>query len=102
MDDLGYRTATVEDLMRSDGWAPIRRELGIRSFGVNAWSTAEIGGDLIPEHVELTHEELYVVIQGHATFTVDGSVLDAPARSSPLGIPRSCAVRWLPRTTRSF
>jgi tetratricopeptide (TPR) repeat protein len=79
MEETGYRTANVKDLTRTDGWAPIRRELGIRSFGTNAWTTANIGGELIVEHVELTQEELYVVIEGHATFTVDGRVIDGPA-----------------------
>lgn len=65
--------------MRADGWAPIRRHLGIRSFGTNAWTTAEPGGELIEQHVELSHEELYVVLEGHALFTVDGEEIDAPA-----------------------
>jgi tetratricopeptide (TPR) repeat protein len=36
---------------------------------------------VIGEHDEtqLRHEELYVVVEGHATFTVDGDEVDAPA-----------------------
>lgn len=74
----GFRTATIPELTRPDGWAPIRRALGIKSFGVNAWSAAEAGGQLVPEHDEERHEELYLVVTGHATFTVDGEEIDAP------------------------
>lgn len=77
----GFETARLADLERADGWAPIRKALGIRSFGINAWTSDEAGGTLIPEHDERPsgHEELYLVISGSATFTVDGEVLDAPA-----------------------
>jgi tetratricopeptide (TPR) repeat protein len=63
---------------------PVRRTLGIGAFGVNAYSAAAGGDRLIEEHDELgvaagRHEELYVVVAGHATFTVDGADHDAPA-----------------------
>ena len=62
---------------------PVRRTLGIGAFGVNGYS-AGAGDQLIEDHDELGaaaghHEELYVVISGHATFTVDGTEHDAPA-----------------------
>jgi tetratricopeptide (TPR) repeat protein len=65
-------------------WHPVRRTLGIGAFGVNAYSAAVPGDALIEEHDELgpgagRHEELYVVIRGHARFTVDGEPVDAPA-----------------------
>lgn len=64
-------------------WLPVRRELGITGFGVNAYS-ADRGGRLIEEHDESgggagRHEELYVVLRGHATFNVDGTEIDAPS-----------------------
>jgi tetratricopeptide (TPR) repeat protein len=61
-------------------WLGIRQHFDIRSFGVNAWSSAS-GVQVINEHDEVPtgHEELYVVIEGRATFTVDGEELDAPA-----------------------
>ena len=76
-----YRTATLSDLQRSDGWAPIRLELGIQSLGINAWTAVEAGTAVIGEHDEVPseHEEVYVVTAGHATFTVDGVEIDAPA-----------------------
>jgi hypothetical protein len=64
-------------------WRPVRRALGITGFGINAYS-ADAGQRLIEEHDETGggaggHEELYVVVSGHATFTVDGEDIDAPA-----------------------
>lgn len=64
-------------------WFPIRQHFGVRAFGVNAWGGDE-GQELIGEHDELgpsaqQHEELYVVLSGHATFTVDGDEVDVPA-----------------------
>lgn len=68
----------------SIGWAPIRRHLDVGSFGINAWTATEAGKDVIGEHDEVgpgahRHEELYFVVKGRATFTVDGETIDAPA-----------------------
>ena len=65
-------------------WAPIRRHLDVGSFGINAWTAAEAGTNVIGEHDEVgpraqRHEELYFVVKGRATFTVDGETIDAPA-----------------------
>jgi hypothetical protein len=75
-----HAVTRIDELMRDDGWAPIRRELGVTSFGINAWSSRDEGGAIIPDHDEKPtgHEELYVVIAGHATFTVDGEQIDGP------------------------
>jgi len=75
-----YETARLDDLRRDDGWAPIRLALGVQAFGVNAWTGRAAGDELIPEHDEVPtgHEELYVVVAGHATFTVAGDQVDAP------------------------
>ncbi|MGH2933746.1 MAG: TPR end-of-group domain-containing protein [Gaiellaceae bacterium] len=59
-------------------WKPVRRPLGITAFGINAYTAANAGDDVVEDHTEQTHEEAYVVIRGHATFTVDGEVIDAP------------------------
>ncbi|MGE5272514.1 MAG: TPR end-of-group domain-containing protein [Verrucomicrobiota bacterium] len=76
----GYETARLEDLWREDGWAPIRLALGVRAFGVNAWTGRDAGDVVIPEHDEAPtgHEELYVVVAGHAAFTVAGDEVDGP------------------------
>jgi tetratricopeptide (TPR) repeat protein len=62
-------------------WKPIRRTLGVTAFGINAYTAAEAGDEVVEDHTEeqLGHEEIYAVVQGHATFTVDGEQVDAPA-----------------------
>jgi quercetin dioxygenase-like cupin family protein len=62
-------------------WKPIRRTLGVTAFGINAYTAANAGDEVVEEHTEtqLGHEEIYAVISGHATFTVDGREVDAPA-----------------------
>ena len=58
---------------------PIQRLLDYRAAGINGW-IGDAGEQLVPEHAEDSdNEELYIVVQGHATFTVDGSEIDAPA-----------------------
>lgn len=61
-------------------WRPIRMRFGIKAFGANAY-TADVGNEVVEEHTEksLGHEEMYVVVTGHATFTLDGDEVDAPA-----------------------
>ena len=66
------------------GILPVRLHFGIQSFGVNAYVAPADGGRVIEEHDELgtgagRHEELYIVVKGHATFTLDGEEVDAPA-----------------------
>ena len=82
----GYQVLSLDDLERlpsTDGaltLLPLRRTLGFRPFGVNAWLGAkrrrprdraarEQDGD----------EELYVVVRGRATFTLGDETFDAPA-----------------------
>jgi hypothetical protein len=59
-------------------WQPVRKPLGITAFGINAYTATDAGDEVVEEHTELTDEEAYVVIRGHATFTVDGEEIDAP------------------------
>jgi tetratricopeptide (TPR) repeat protein len=84
----GYEIARIDEieipgLANTARSASIRRHFGIESFGVNAWA-ADAGDDVIGEHDEVSggaaeHEELYVVLSGKATFTVDGQTFDGPA-----------------------
>ena len=62
-------------------WKPVRRTLGVTAFGINAYTAANAGDDVVEDHTEspLGHEEIYAVMTGHATFTVDGEEVDAPA-----------------------
>jgi tetratricopeptide (TPR) repeat protein len=72
---------TLQEIANENGWSPVRKHFDVRSFGVNGWTANEAGGNLIGEHDEAPsgHEELYLVVTGRATFTVDGEDVDAPA-----------------------
>jgi len=64
-------------------WLPLRRRLGVGPFGINGY-TADAGNELIEEHDETgsgagAHAELYVVVSGRATFTVNEEEIEAPA-----------------------
>jgi hypothetical protein len=81
----GYEILDLDDLPRvpyrgrSETLRPLRRTLGFRPFGVNAWSAEAAGDPLIPPHEEDSgHEELYVVVRGSARFTVGEETFDAP------------------------
>ena len=58
-----------------------QRTLGIEAFGTNAYTAEGRPARVVEEHTEATsgHEELYVVVSGRATFTIDGEEVDAPA-----------------------
>jgi tetratricopeptide (TPR) repeat protein len=79
-----FEIARLEEIERDPTrreWIPIRRRFEIEAFGVNGWSAGGPEEDLIPEHEEssIGHEELYVVVEGRATFRVGGEEIDAPA-----------------------
>lgn len=62
-------------------WKPVRKTLGVTAFGINAYTATAAGDEVVERHDESTlgHEEVYVVLSGHAVFTVDGEEVDAPA-----------------------
>jgi hypothetical protein len=65
-------------------WLPLRRALGATGFAVGAWTAAHAGGELIESHDETStgagaQQELYLVLDGRATFTVGDQEIDAPA-----------------------
>ena len=80
-----YKVLKIDELDRipvEQGleWRPIRRRLGIRAFGMNAYTAEKVGDIVVEEHKEGTgHEEVYVVISGLARFTIAGDEFDAPA-----------------------
>lgn len=88
MQDKGYRVAQLYDLPEAPkegleldaAWKPIRHHLGIGAFGINAYVADGDGQVVIEEHDEsdIGHEELYVVLSGHATFELAGEPIDAP------------------------
>jgi hypothetical protein len=84
---VSYAVARIEDVeslrtRHGYDWHSIRHHFDVRAFGVNA-NVAVEPGVIVEEHDELHtdggQEELYVVVAGHATFTVAGEEVDAPA-----------------------
>jgi mannose-6-phosphate isomerase-like protein (cupin superfamily) len=81
---VSYRVATIDELhdiaYRQDThMRPVRHHLGISAFGTNAWTAANEGDRVMPEHEEDEgSEELYVVLHGRARFEIDGDTVDAP------------------------
>jgi hypothetical protein len=59
-------------------WIPLRHELGIQAFGINAFTADAVGQIIVERHDELTpdaaggHEEAYVVLEGAIDLTLDG------------------------------
>jgi hypothetical protein len=88
----------VEPISVAGGlYKPLRRLLGVRAFGINAYAAREPGDQLIEPHDETGsgsghQEEAYVVVSGHATFKVDGQEIDAPA-GTLVFVPRVTASR---------
>ena len=83
MTEPPYAVAHVDEIPRRGGRSAIREHFGIEAFGVNTFRGDEAGGQVIGEHTEVgsttkSHEELYLVMSGHATFTVGGEQVDAP------------------------
>jgi len=78
-----WASAHLDEIGRRDTWITIREHFGVRAHGINAFVGPEAGDEIIHSHAEdwRDHEELYVVLAGHATFTVDGDEIDAPART---------------------
>ncbi|HUJ55091.1 MAG TPA: hypothetical protein VLW49_03785 [Gaiellaceae bacterium] len=86
----GSSVARLEDIERRGRDIPVREHLGIRAFGVNAFTPGE-DGRLIGEHDEAGtgQEELYIVLDGNATFEVDGETFEAPAGTFVFVRPKS-------------
>jgi mannose-6-phosphate isomerase-like protein (cupin superfamily) len=64
-------------------WRPLRHALGTHVAGLAAFTAERAGQTVVEPHRESAdgrgHEEVYVVLRGRATFTLDGEALDAPA-----------------------
>ena len=77
-DKPNWRTAHLDDIERRGRDIPVREHLGIRAFGINAYAAGE-DGTLVNEHDEVGsgQEELYIVLDGKATFEVDGETIEA-------------------------
>jgi quercetin dioxygenase-like cupin family protein len=83
----GFRTLTLDtapttrDQETGADWITLRHQLGVTAFGLNAWRAPVAGRQVIVDHDEADsrHQEVYVVVAGQATFTIDGQDVDAPA-----------------------
>ena len=67
------------DPVEPTAWLPLRHELGIRAFGINAFTADEPGQIIVERHDEAGadgaptgHEEAYVVLRGAIDLELDG------------------------------
>src|SRR3954469_7747408 len=63
-------------------WRPLRAAIGARIVGMGAYTAERAGQAVVEPHRDsdgMGHQEVYVVLRGRATFTLDGAELDAPA-----------------------
>jgi hypothetical protein len=87
----GYRTLHLDDIETVrvpdpavPAWKPVRRTLGIQAFGTNAYVAPAAGDVVVEPHDELPrdgglepgHQEIYLVLDGAARFTVGGETFD--------------------------
>ena len=82
-----YAVAHIDDMPFEEGsspgteWKPVRRIFSIGSFGTALARATKAGDMLTHDHdeIEARHEELFLIVSGHATYRVDGEEIDAPA-----------------------
>jgi hypothetical protein len=74
-----WKVARLDEIERRGRSIPVREHLGMQAVGINAYTPGE-DGIVINDHDEKGsgQEELYIVLEGSATFEVDGEKLDAP------------------------
>jgi len=94
IDDLPFE---IDDEYPTTEWKPVRRFFGIGSFGANVARARQAGDVLTYDHTEVDdagtrHEELFLIVSGHATFRVAGEEIDAPAGTF-LHVPDPATVR---------
>ena len=84
----GWQAVRIDDLEAipwpgaATTWRPLRAAIGARIAGMGAYTAERAGQDVVEPHRDadaMGHEEVYVVLRGRATFTLDGEALDAPA-----------------------
>ncbi len=77
-DKPNWQVAHLDDIEPRGRDLPVREHLGIHAFGVNAFTPSD-DGTLVSEHDEAGtgQEELYLVLDGKATFEIDGEAFDA-------------------------
>ncbi len=81
----GWKVADVHDVPPMEegftkGWHSLRWYFGIKGFGVNAFTRSK-GEWLTKEHDEKDtgQQELFIIMEGEAEFTINGKKIIAPA-----------------------
>jgi hypothetical protein len=96
-----YAVRRLEDIPRipaeeegDPDWYPLQHYFRFTAFGANVYVAPKAGGDLLGTHDETKsgQEELYLVLAGEATFTLDGEIVDAPA-VTVVAVPDPAVVR---------
>jgi mannose-6-phosphate isomerase-like protein (cupin superfamily) len=111
----GWRALRVEDVEAVPWrgtelvWRPLRAALGLRAFGAGAFTASRVGQCIVEPHRESVdgrgHEEVYVVLEGRARFTLDGEAVDAPAGTCvfvPPQVERVAVAVEVPATVLAF
>jgi len=88
MDGAGWTAARLDDVeaLPWQGteltWRPLRGVLRSHVAGMAVFTADRAGQDIVEGHMEMSagrgHEEVYVVLNGRASFTLDGVEVDAP------------------------
>jgi quercetin dioxygenase-like cupin family protein len=108
VSERAYEVAHLDELDRfpvdEEGlvWRPVRRRLGVRAFGTNAYTAEKAGDRVVEEHFERDgHEELYLVAKGRATFTLGEEEIDVSVGTLVYATPgtKRGAVAVEPETT---
>ena len=81
----GWQAVRIDDLEAipwpgaEPTWRPLRAAIGARIVGMGAYTAERAGQDVVEPHREadagMGHQEVYVVLRGRATFTIDGAEL---------------------------
>jgi quercetin dioxygenase-like cupin family protein len=94
----GYTLKHVDEFEQMEGsgnstWRLARKTLGAEAFGFNVVDI-EAGGQ-IPEHdhADKPEEEVYITLEGDATFVADGEEIPAPVGTF---------IRYAPETKRTI
>jgi mannose-6-phosphate isomerase-like protein (cupin superfamily) len=99
-ESRSWKVSHIDDMPFEGGsspgteWKPVRRIFDIGSFGTALARATEGGDTLTHDHDEVStrHEELFLIVSGHARYRVDGEEIDAPAGSF-LYVPDPATVR---------
>jgi quercetin dioxygenase-like cupin family protein len=92
-----YAVTTIDGIPSIDDegvdWRPIQHYFRLTAFGINVYRATEAGTQVIGDHDERAgrHEEVYVVLDGRVTFTLEGESFDC--RKGSVVVVKDPAVR---------